>query len=99
MLWIEILRLCISGGILAHASHPLPNSPSIIHFDDAETFSYNDIPDHYYSYDLQSITLHEIGHTLGLSHDDSEESVMFPYYKKQLTLGKNDIRRIQKLYR
>ena len=96
--WIDILRLCISGGFSAHAFFPFSRFRGEMHFDDAEIYTYKDIRHEYPTLDLQSLAMHEIGHSLGLTHENSHQSVMFPYYKKQLTLGKNDIKRIQRLY-
>lgn len=52
------------------------------------------------AYDIQSIALHEFGHTLGLDHSNIPSAIMFP----ELTLGErkgineDDIQGIKALY-
>jgi hypothetical protein len=51
---------------------------------------------------LLPIMIHELGHSLGLSHDrQSNWSIMWPYFQlgdSKTTLGPRDIERIQKIY-
>ena len=67
------------GGILAHTFAPPPISPEPLagdsHFDDAETWRIGS------DFDVFSIALHELGHSLGLAHSDDPNAVMYPYYK------------------
>ena len=50
---------------------------------------------------LLQILVHEIGHSLGLSHSDSFGSLMAPFYRDydpNMTLHQDDIRAIEELY-
>jgi hypothetical protein len=48
---------------------------------------------------LRATDIHELGHSLGLMHDDDPSSIMYPTIRKEVTqLGPNDIARIQSLY-
>ncbi|KAL1490885.1 hypothetical protein ABEB36_011564 [Hypothenemus hampei] len=69
------------GLILAHAFFPSNGDEDLsgdIHFDDDEDWSVssNDGTDFF------TVALHELGHSLGLSHSTVSDSVMFPYYKE-----------------
>lgn len=71
------------GSILAHAFFPYEQSSlgGDIHFDDdedwADSKSGRGNPE---GTDFYSVALHELGHSLGLAHSASANSVMFPYY-------------------
>jgi hypothetical protein len=47
---------------------------------------------------LYSVTLHEVGHALGLAHSDLPSAVMYPFYRQSTTLSADDINGIQALY-
>lgn len=77
-----------SGMVLAHAFFPgnseTPGLEGDIHFDDDE--SWVDLTDQERQEGVQgtdffTVALHELGHSLGLSHSTVPTSVMFPYYK------------------
>jgi peptidoglycan hydrolase-like protein with peptidoglycan-binding domain len=56
------------SGVLAHAFYPPPNSGALAgdcHFDEAETWTVNLPPS---GIDLETVALHEFGHSLGLAH-------------------------------
>ena len=72
-------------------------STNSIHFDDAETWSIEGSPAAG-EFDLFTIALHEIGHSLGLRHTDDLDALMYPYYEGTNTLNTDDIAGIQKLY-
>jgi hypothetical protein len=89
------------GKVLAHTYYPSPPNPEPIagdlHFDDAEEWITG--PDlTIRSVDLYSVTLHELGHALGLGHSDVPGAVMFPYYRRATTLTTEDIQAILTLY-
>jgi hypothetical protein len=51
--------------------------------------------------DLFSVTVHELGHSLGLMHSNIPDAIMFPYYRgysKSIKLHGDDIAAIRKLY-
>jgi hypothetical protein len=83
------------GGILAHTFYPPPNPETIagdLHFDSAELWRIgNDT-------DVFSVALHELGHSLGLGHNDDPNSVMYPYYRRVSGLRPADITEIRRLY-
>jgi Matrixin/Glucodextranase, domain B len=84
------------GGVLGHTFYPAPgNSEPIagdMHLDADEIWRVGA------SIDLYSVTLHELGHALGLGHSDLPSAVMYPYYKMSRTLSADDIAGIQALY-
>ena len=63
-----------SGNILAHAFYPQDGR---IHFDDAESWALSHGGG---NTDLQSVALHETGHSLGLRHSGNEDAVMYAFY-------------------
>uniref|UniRef100_A0A914MN26 Peptidase metallopeptidase domain-containing protein n=1 Tax=Meloidogyne incognita TaxID=6306 RepID=A0A914MN26_MELIC len=68
------------GGVLAHATFPTDGQ---LHFDDDEQWAFMDaakIRSYRYT-DMFWVSLHEIGHVLGLSHSKVETAVMAPFYK------------------
>ncbi len=84
------------GGALAHTFYPAPPNPEPIagdmHLDDSESWRIGA------NTDLFSVTLHELGHALGLGHSDNPADVMYPYYKMVSGLAAGDIAAIQTLY-
>ncbi|XP_018398166.1 PREDICTED: matrix metalloproteinase-14-like [Cyphomyrmex costatus] len=90
------------GGVLAHAFPPMndPMQSTEIHVDVAEPWliQLNESISENKLHLLYTLT-HEIGHSLGLSHNHRADSLMFPYVTdKSATLSIEDILAIQRLY-
>jgi hypothetical protein len=93
------------GSVLAHADFPpgcsviVDELPLPIHFDDPEVnWVDGAVAD---SFDVETVALHEIGHTLGLLHSDVPGSVMFPSVSAGITkraLTEDDLQGIRSLY-
>jgi hypothetical protein len=84
------------GGVLAHTFYPAPPNPESIagdmHLDDDESWHVG------VNTDVFSVSLHELGHALGLGHSDNPNDVMYPYYKIATTLADGDKTAILTLY-
>jgi Ca2+-binding RTX toxin-like protein len=94
------------GGTAAHAFYPPPGgdtAPGDIHFDDAERWITSGS-----GVDLQSITLHEAGHALGIKHASDLQCLPVATASRPImcstiigtdrTLAQDDINGIQHLY-
>ncbi|CAK7315113.1 Matrix metalloproteinase-26 [Vulpes lagopus] len=85
------------GGVLGHAFLPNSRAPGVIHFDRAEHWSTS-----YRGFNLFLVAIHELGHSLGLLHSKSLNSIMYPRYvnrdPRTFHLDGDDIKRIQQLY-
>lgn len=86
---------------LAHAFFPLDNTglAGDVHFDADEPFAVNSNDS--FKVDFNWISLHELGHSLGLDHSLDINSVMFPLYIgriEDLELAFDDQEGIQQLY-
>lgn len=88
-----------AGNVLAHAFYPPPCGGSHageLHFDDDEPWSLTGAG---FSFDLETVALHEIGHLLGLNHSNVIGSVMFPSINGvNRNLSQDDIDGIRMLY-
>lgn len=87
--------------VLAHAFFPPPGGISAagdFHFDDAETWSL--APSQFGEFDIQTVALHELGHSLGLNHAGAfPEDVMFGSYNGvKRVLTSHDIANITSIY-
>ncbi|KAG5224566.1 metalloendoproteinase MMP [Salix suchowensis] len=83
------------GKILAHAFFPQDGR---LHYDADENWSTDPAMD---QYDLESVSVHEIGHLLGLQHSNNNESIMYPSIhigRKKRDLAQDDIDGIHALY-
>lgn len=63
-----------SGGVLAHAYYP--SGGGDVHFDDAESWSTSSSS----GIHLETVALHELGHSLGLGHSSYDWAVMYASY-------------------
>ena len=86
------------GGVLAHTFYPAPpNSEPIagdMHLDNAENWTNGGTG----GIDFSAVALHELGHALGLGHSTSPLDVMYPFYRRNMTLSQGDVLAIQQLY-
>ncbi|XP_050211949.1 metalloendoproteinase 1-like [Mercurialis annua] len=82
------------GGIVGLANPP-PSAE--VHLDSEEKYSLISHPN---AINLYTVTLHEIGHALGLDHSTDKSAIMYPsiMYGQIKNLGQDDIQGIRKLY-
>ncbi len=73
-----------AGGTLAHAFFPPPNGATAagdMHFDTDDSWDCVDGA----AFDSGIVTIHEIGHSIGLEHEPTITAVMNPFYNSSLT--------------
>lgn len=81
------------SGVLAHAFYP---EDGRVHFDEDELWTDDNPPS---GIDLESVALHEFGHTLGLAHSNDTNAVMYAYYGgRRRDLRQDDIDGIKSIY-
>ena len=97
---IRIGAINIDGpsGVLAHAYQPGTQSIFGVGGTIAGDMHIDSSEDWVGTFDLASVILHELGHSLGLGHSTDINAVMYPFYSGQLTLGADDIAGIQSIY-
>ncbi|XP_045873746.1 macrophage metalloelastase isoform X2 [Meles meles] len=85
------------GGVIAHAFGPGLGIGGDAHFDEAEMWTKS-----YKGTNLFLVAVHELGHSLGLSHSNDRNAIMFPTYSyvdpHTFRLAADDVRGIQSLY-
>ncbi|CAF0913210.1 unnamed protein product [Didymodactylos carnosus] len=88
------------GAVLAHAFYPDEYLGGDVHYDEDEDWTaYRE--NEYGLMDLFSVTVHELGHSLGLMHSNIPDAIMFPYYRgysPDIKLHSDDIAGIRTLY-
>ncbi|KAF3772263.1 Matrix metalloproteinase-2 [Nymphaea thermarum] len=88
------------GDLLAHASYP-PYGMLHINADYVWEIDLEILLNTEESYDVQSVTLHEIGHLLGLGHSTVPEAIMYPTLDSQtrkVELHDDDIAGMNAMY-
>ncbi|CAD5125100.1 DgyrCDS13345 [Dimorphilus gyrociliatus] len=80
------------GKVLAHATLPQDGD---IHYDMAEPWATDGSSG---TKDLYSVTIHELGHSLGLAHSRERSAVMYPIYGYKKKISSDDINGIRALY-
>jgi hypothetical protein len=87
------------GSVLAHGFFPPPNGATAagdIHFDVDENW---DCTDNGSTFDIGIVGIHEIGHALGLSHENIDAAIMNPFYNPAVDiLLPDDIEGIESIY-
>ncbi|EHB12881.1 Matrilysin [Heterocephalus glaber] len=86
------------GNILAHAFPPGPGLGGDVHFDKDEYWTDGSSLGNNFLY----AATHELGHSLGLSHSNNPNAVMYPTYEiadfQSFKLARDDVESIQELY-
>ncbi|KAE8694152.1 Eukaryotic aspartyl protease family protein [Hibiscus syriacus] len=85
------------GNVLAHAFAPQYGK---LHFDADENWSSNNLT-RFNQIDLESVSIHELGHILGLGHSRDPDAIMYAYYMPgsiKRDLSQDDIDGIRALY-
>ncbi|XP_050705035.1 matrix metalloproteinase-2-like [Eriocheir sinensis] len=90
------------GGILAHAFYPYEfgSYGGDIHFDESENWIIAKNKDDE-GLDFFTVAVHELGHSLGLSHSPVGGSIMYPYYmgfNPSFALDYDDVMAMWELY-
>lgn len=81
------------GGVLAHAY--FPEFGGDLHFDESERWTNSE-----QGTNLFAVSLHEIGHVLGLEHSEKPDAIMAPVYKytPNMKLTPDDIIGVHAIY-
>jgi len=90
-----------AGGTLAHGFYPPNNGNTAagdMHFDTGDSWEIGADGTGDGVFDIFTVALHEIGHALGLDHENNNLAVMNPFYAELGALQADDIAGIQHLY-
>ena len=89
-----------NGGTIAHAFYPHTNRglSGDVHYDDDEDFTLGTTR----GKNLLWVTVHELGHSLGLEHSNERGAIMYPWYQgyqgDDFDLTYDDVAGIQNIY-
>lgn len=84
-----------TGTVLAHAFFPGAGSlAGDIHFDDDRVWTNNGVN----GFNIYAVSIHEMGHALGLDHSSVAGSIMLPTYANTIFLGTDDVQAIRANY-
>ena len=90
-----------AGGTLAHGFYPPVNGDTAagdIHFDSGDSWEIGADGSGDGVFDIFTVALHEIGHALGLGHENGVLAVMNSFYAELGALQADDIAGIQYIY-
>jgi len=84
------------GSVLAHAFYPEDGD---LHFDDGENWTTGTNFELSQPIDLETVALHELGHSVGLGHSSDPDSIMYEFYEgSHRFLDIDDVLGVQSLY-
>ena len=87
-----------TNGTLAHAYYPPPNAGALagdVHYDEDERWQQGTAAG---GFDLLTVSVHEIGHSLGLQHTGVPSSTMNPFYPTPSTPAQDDRDGVRQVY-
>lgn len=73
----------------AHAFYPGSGLGGDVHLDNEESWDIENGDDNDGDVSFFYTLLHELGHSLGLAHSSTDDSIMYPYYSNKRTFDRN----------